>query len=97
MFALPAEREIFGEGYGYAGNGYSNDTEAACKDLVQFEYYKTTTNRIKKAGDAGSADYWWERSPDAGHETSFCVVSSDGSVNSYGAPTAKLLAPFGCI
>lgn len=97
MFALPAEREIFGEGYGYAGNGYSNNTEAACKDLVQFEYYKTTTNRIKKAGDAGSADYWWERSPDASHETSFCIVSSDGSVNSYGAPTAKLLAPFGCI
>lgn len=98
MFALPAEREIFGEGYGYAGNGYSNDTEAACKDLVQFEYYKTTTNRIKKAGDAGSAGAWWERSPHQNSAAIFCRVNSDGGADYSDASLTYLsLAPFGCI
>ncbi len=97
MFALPAEREIFGEGYGYAGKGYSNNTEAACTDLVQFEYYKTTSNRVKKAGDAGSAGDWWERSPYANYGTIFCIVNSDGSAGNSNASGARLLAPFGCI
>ena len=88
-FALPAEKEIFG------AVTYANSTAEA--NLTQFEYYKTSSNRIKKAGDSGSAYYWWERSPYSGYSLSFCYVYSDGSANYDGASIASLLAPFGCI
>lgn len=96
-FALPAEREIFGAGYGYSGSGYSNNTEAASTQLVHFTYYQTAANRIKKLGDAGSAANWWERSPYASVSSYFCIVYSDGSANLNIASSAYGLAPFGCI
>lgn len=88
-FTLAAEKEIFGS------RTYSNATEANA--LTQFDYYKTSANRIKKTGDSGSANIWWERSPNSGYSSRFCDVNSDGSANSYSASTTLLLAPFGCI
>lgn len=88
-FALPAEKEVFGS------VTYANSTAEA--NLTQFEYYKTSANRIKKCGDSGSAYYWWERSPFSGYSARFCRVFSDGSAGYYGASSTYLLAPFGCI
>lgn len=89
FFALPAEKEVFG------GQSYSNATEANA--LFQLEYYKTASNRIKKIGDKGSASDWWERSPYAGNNSSFCYVYRNGDADYRNASNARLLAPFGCI
>lgn len=88
-FALPAEKEIFGS------NPYaSNSVEV---NLTQLEYYKTSQNRVKKAGDGGSAYGWWERSPRDSISSYFCLVFSDGTANYTNANYTYLLAPFGCI
>ena len=97
FFALPAEREVFGAGYGYAGNGYANNTEAACEDIFQFEYYQTAANRIKKLGISGSAYGWWERSPYYYDSNRFCIVDIGGSASRTSAYGTDGLAPFGCI
>ena len=96
-FALPAEREVFGAGYGYDGKGYANNTEAACEGIFQFDYYKTDSNRIKKLGKTGSANEWWERSPFHNISSGFCFVSSVGAARNGGAKFSFGLAPFGCI
>lgn len=88
-FALPSEKEIFGS------TTYANATAEASN--TQFTYYATAANRIKKCGDSGSADYWWERSPYDSSTNGFCIVYSDGSANATNASGAGLLAPFGCI
>ena len=86
---LPAEFEIFG------GNTYADS--GAESGLTQIEYYKTSSNRIKKQGPSGSANSWWERSPRSGYSDYFCGVGSSGSVNAYRASSSLLLAPCGCI
>ena len=88
-FALPAEKEVFGS------NTYANITAEA--SLTQFEYYKTSSNRIKKNGDGGSAHVWWERSPRSDNSMYFCRVVSNGSADNYLASYPVLLAPFGVI
>lgn len=86
-FALPAEREVFGTGT------YSNATEGA--SLVQFTWYATAANRIKKRGDNDAT--WWERSPVANESDSFCRVSNSGVAGYNFAVPASGLSPFGCI
>ena len=88
-FALPAEKEVFGS------NTKANSTAEA--SLTQFEYYATEANRIKKTGDSGSANRWWERSPDSSAANIICRVNSDGSSGGYLASNSSLLAPFGVI
>ena len=88
-FAFPAEKEIFGN------RTYSVQTEADA--LAQFEWYKTTANRIKKFGDSGSANNWWERSPSSGGTYNFCAVNSDGTASRNNASFGSGLSPFGCI
>lgn len=88
-FALFAEKEIFGS------RTYSNTTEANA--LSQIKWYETAANRIKKAGDAGSANAWWERSPGSSSSSYFCYVSSGGNADYYYASGGRGLAPFGCI
>ena len=84
--ALPAEVEVFGiTTYSVSGEG------------SQFKYYETSANRIKKAGDSGSANRWWERSPYSGNSSGFCLVYSNGRANGSDASNARGLAPFGCI
>lgn len=89
-FALPAEKEIFD------ARAYSNQTEFNA--LKQFDWYKTSANRIKKLGNSGSASWWWERSPGYDRSSGFCRVSNDGAAHSYAAASnTGGLAPFGCI
>lgn len=88
-FALASEKEIFGS------VTYANSTAEA--DNTQFDYYKTSANRVKKRGDSGSAYYWWERSPSSGYSNGFCNVGSGGSASYGGASGACGIAPFGCI
>lgn len=88
-FALPAEKEVFGS------NTYGNST--AETSLTQFSYYTTSSNRIKKCGDSGSANTWWERSPRSGNSSRFCSVYSSGSAYDISASNTLLVSPFGCI
>lgn len=89
-FALPSEKEVFGS------VSYANATaESANK---QFEYYKTSSNRIKYQGEAGgSAYHWWERSPCSGDTAYFCIVYSSGDAYGANASYTYGLAPFGVI
>lgn len=88
-FALPAEKEIFD------ARTYSNQTEFNA--LKQFDWYKTSANRIKKRGNSGSAIWWWERSPYCDNSSNFCGVDNGGITNRNVASNAFGLAPFGCI
>lgn len=87
--ALPAEKEVFGS------VTYADSTAEA--SLTQFKYYETASNRIKNQGNAGSAYYWWERSPRTSFGLHFCCVTSDGTVDRDDANAANGLAPFFCI
>lgn len=86
-FALPSEKEVFGS------VTYANSTAESSNS--QFEWYKTSSNRVKKVN--GSASTWWERSPASGISTGFCRVSSDGSAYYSGASNTIGISPFGCI
>ena len=88
-FALPSEKEVFGS------VKYANSTAEA--SLTQFEYYKTSVNRIKKTGDSGSAVSWWERSPRSGDSICFCMGSYEGNADYLMASQKFLLSPFGVI
>lgn len=72
---LLSEIEIFGTTtYSVAGEG------------TQYEWYKAGNSRIKKVN--GSANAWWERSPNSGYTNYFCVVNSSGNANYYDANTS---------
>jgi hypothetical protein len=73
----------------------SNPTEANA--LTQFDYYKTSANRVKKLGNNGSADFWWVRSPHYIYARDFCLVSGSGNASNDAATYTHGLAPFGCI
>ena len=82
---LLSETEIFGT------NSYSiGSTEG-----TQYEYYKTSSNRIKQLN--GSNNYWWERSPDSSNTTCFCRVNSSGGADRNYANLTYGLAPCFCI
>ena len=69
---LLSEVEIFGSTpYSFAGEG------------SQYAYYKAGNSKVKKVN--GSADYWWERSPEAHHTASFCSVNSNGNASAANA------------
>lgn len=69
---LLSEIEIFGTTtYSVAGEG------------TQYEWYKAGNSRIKKVN--GSANDWWERSPNSGGTGYFCYVGSSGSANNNAA------------
>lgn len=76
---LFSEQEIFG------AKTYSTGNEGS-----QYSYFATAANRIKKLQNgAGSANWWWVRSPYASDSYSFCIVYSSGnasyvSADSYG-------------
>ena len=84
-FALPSEKEIFGS------TTYANSTAESSNS--QFEWYKTSANRVKKMN--GSVYYWWERSPCTGN-TGFCLVSNEGADYASSGFTTGI-SPFGCI
>ena len=62
---LLSEVEIFG-----------STTYSAAGEGTQYDYYKAGNSKVKKRN--GSAEYWWERSPDASDSTYFCMVYRNG-------------------
>ena len=88
-FSLFSEKEVFGS------TTYANSS--AESQNTQLNWFKTSSNRIKKNGMNGSADNWWERSPRSGNYTTFCSVTGSGTADYWGANNAVGLAPFGCI
>ena len=67
---------------------------------TQYDYYKSSSNRVKYQGNAtsqGSASYWWERSPDSSGSGSFCRVNGDGSAYCYYASSTYGLCPAICL
>lgn len=96
-FALPAAKEVFGGSATSAGDATSRSNLTEFNALFQFDYYKTASNRVKKLGKTGSANYWWERSPYYDYSASFCLVYSNGTADNYSASFGRGLAPFGCI
>lgn len=92
--ALPSVAQV------WAASGSYMNTNEFKGDLVQFDWYKTAANRIKKTGEAGAACYWWERSPSdysSYRGQCFCLVNTDGSATYGTASNAYGVAPFGCI
>jgi hypothetical protein len=58
-------------GAGYSGEGST------------YPLFVDNASRIKKLSNgAGSANYWWLRSPDTGNSTNFRYVTTDGSSGS---------------
>ena len=86
---LAAEIEIFGStNYSVSGEG------------TQYQYYKNATaNRYKmpKWNSSSVSHVYWERSPDSGTSTDFCIVTSNGNANTNFASTAFGVAPCLCI
>ena len=71
---LLSEVEIFG-----------STTYSAAGEGTQYDYYKAGNSKVKKRN--GSADSWWERSPNASATAGFCRVASNGNArNSHGMP-----------
>ena len=76
---LLSEVEIFGSTiFSAAGEG------------TQYDYYKAGHSKAKYRN--GSAEAWWERSPDASGSTGFCVVDIDGFTDFDTANTARDVA-----
>lgn len=88
-FALPSEKEVFGS--------VTNANATAEANNSQFEYYETASNRIKKAGDSGSAEAWWERSPYKSGNVYFCHIYAEGTGTVWEASSSMGIAPFGVI
>lgn len=88
-FGLAPEKAVFGSAT------YSQSDEAAL--YAQWDWYQTSANRIKKLGNTGSADIWWECSPRSGSSAGFCRVGSGGGASGSSASNTIGLAPFGCI
>lgn len=81
---LLAECEIFGDNYGWSGNGYANDAEKNYQQ--QYQYYKNGNSKVKHRHSAtDSTAFWWERSPQCGFSSGFCFVNLDGGADRYGA------------
>jgi hypothetical protein len=87
-FVLHNEIQVFG-----------NQTFGTSDDIGefsrQFEWYSTTSNRIKKIGDSGSAGMWWLSDFET-NNTVYCVVVSEDGTNEYrtGKGSSVGVAPY---
>ena len=88
-FALFSEKEVFGS--------TTHANSSAESKNSQLNWFKTSSNRIKKNGMNGSANIWWERSPYSGNSRAFCGVASSGTADYWRPNITYGLAPFGCI
>ena len=88
-FGLAPEEAILGS------NIYSLPEESAL--YAQWDWYKTSANRIKKRGDTDVAGYWWECSARSNYTSCYCAVNGSGSASYADADKNSGLAPFGCI
>lgn len=65
---LLSEIEVFG-----------STTNAFSGEGTQYNYYKAGNSKVKKRN--GSANSWWERSPNKDRTTKFCSVSLNGDAD----------------
>lgn len=80
----PSEVEVWGKNV-FGEDDVSNK---------QYEFYKNKHNRIKFCADNEEySTYWGLRSPYSGTSNYFCVVSSNGGCNYYGANASGGVAP----
>ena len=64
-------------------NGLRTTTDVYKDEGETYPIFTDNASRIKNlANGAGSADWWWQRSPYAGYSTTFCIVNSNGSAYS---------------
>lgn len=92
---LISEFEVFGT-QGFSTTDYGTVGE----DGTQYEYYKTTSNRIKYLGVSGtSANRWWLRSSRvySNGNSFFHFVNTSGSINDSIANSTCGVAPGFCI
>lgn len=86
---LPTEYEIFGVSEYSDGGGKPEGT--------QWEYYKTTSNRIKYGNNEGNsndtAQCWWNGSPGSSHNSHWCDVDTYGTADYNRGDTALGFAP----
>ncbi len=89
--------EIWSNGYnGGSTRGYAMATEGS-----QYKYYKTNlgstsysnSTNVTKKPNTSSPYYWWLRSPHYYRSYDFCVVSSGGNCNDFGATSNLGVAP----
>lgn len=73
---LLSEIEVFG-----------SVTNSKAGEGTQYDYYKAGNSKIKTVN--GSANGWWERSPDGSYTSYFCLVDSAGSAYGYGASSSR--------
>ena len=63
-------------------NGLRTETDVYKDEGETYPIFTDNASRIKKlANGAGSARWWWERSPIVTYSGSFCVVNSSGYAN----------------
>lgn len=91
---LPAETEIFMSRH-YSGEGY----QTGCIKYDRFDYYASATSdyssplRQKHVLGQTSATYWWLRSSQSDNPQLFCIVSTDGTVDSRRGDDSRGVAP----
>lgn len=92
---LPSYPEIYGT---EASNNYITTSPV---EGTQFDYFKTTTNRIKYGNNSGMsngvAQFWWKGSASSWYNSSYgyrwCDVNTFGSASITGGTLARGLAP----
>lgn len=79
-----------------AGKGYAASYDEFCQQNTSktaYQYYTNNTRRIKKLGDSGSAQYYWERSLRYNNADYACLVIGDGTPGSYAYDYSGGFAP----
>lgn len=75
---IPLEYEMFGT------TTLSPATEHTTGNARKYPIFTDNASRIKRMNNgSGSAQWYWEASPDASNAAGFCIVDSNGSPNTY--------------
>lgn len=75
---IPLEYELFGT------TTLSPATEHTTGNARKYPIFTDNASRIKRQNNgSGSAQWYWEASPDASNAAGFCIVDSNGSPNTY--------------
>ncbi len=94
--------EVFGQ---VIYTHYINGGSVGEWEGTQYDYMKTSSNRMKKANNNGapgsSGAYYWLRSPSSRGDSYggffWCCVGTDGTAYSYGGTVTRGLAPAFCL
>lgn len=79
----------------YEVMGIVGSSAVSGESSIQLDYYKTSSNRIKKRN--GSDSWWWLRSPCSGDTKRFCQISTNGGLSYGSSNELQGLVICGCI